>query len=417
MSISPTIKKILYSVLFLAAVGAVVYLMYIVFFRPSAPTPPVNVNNGNVGLPNVNDILNNANINNGNVNNANTAEEPGIPGVDKIAAGGLTETEIITPGINAVDPAASKDDSIRYYSNVDGQFYKVDKNGNVRQLGKAKFANAEKVTWSDASNEVILEFPDGANVYYNLDNDRQVTLPKEYEDFDFSPTGSQISFKYMHIDPERRVLAVSSPDGTGARTLESLGLNGDRVTVDWSPKGTVAARYAEFIDANRQELGFIGLSDENFKTTIVEGRGLRSTYSPDGEQLLYSTYSIDTDYKPTLWTVDADGNNIGKNRQQINVQTFADKCAFASDATTVYCGVPTESRYGFGLEPDILQGVSDDIYKINTKTGAKTRIAIPTDSSGNTGSYSVDNMFVTSDNSALMFRDNTTGQLVRINLQ
>lgn len=415
MELAPSVKKILYVVLFLGAVAAFLFLLYVIFFRPE-PTPPItNVNNGNVGLPNVNNANGNIAPNaNGNVNGEEP--EPGIPGIDTVASGGLTSTELITPGVNADQPAIDTNGDIRYYKPDDGKFYTVDQNGNIKQLGSGQFNGADQVTWADSTNEVIVEFPDGANIYYNLDTDEQVTLPKEYEDFDFSPSSASISFKYMHIDPERRVLAVSSPDGSSARTLESLGLNAERVTVDWSPKGTVAARYAEFIDANRQEMGFVGLNGENFKTTIVEGRGLRSQYAPDGERLLYSTYSASTDYKPTLWVVDADAENIGKNRKQINVNTFADKCAFGTDSSVVYCGVPTESKFGFGLEPDILEGVPDDIYRIDLDTGIQSRIAVPVDNKGN-NRYSVEKMFVTGDDSMLVFRDTTTGQLVKVNVQ
>ncbi len=411
MELAPSVKKILYVILFIGAVAAFLFLLYIIFFKPAPPTQPdTNVNNGNIGLPNVN------NANGAPNGNVNEAPPSGIPGIDAVASGGLTQSETITPNVYANDPSVATDGTIHYYYPNDGKFYTVDSNGNIKQLGNATFNGAEKVTWADSTDEAIIEFPDGANIYYNFDTDQQVTLPKEYEDFDFSPNSSAISFKYMHIDPERRVLAVSNPDGSSARTLESLGLNAERVTVDWSPKGTVAARYAEFIDANRQEMGFVGLNGENFKTTIVEGRGLRSTYSPDGEQLLYSTYSKNTSYKPTLWVVDADAENIGKNRKQINVNTFADKCAFGSDSSVVYCGVPTESKFGFGLEPDILKDVPDDIYRIDLNTGVQQRIAVPVNNSGK-NTYSIKKLFITNDDSTLVFQDSDTRQLVKVNLQ
>ena len=41
----------------------------------------------------------------------------------------------------------------------------------------------------------FLEFPDGANVLYDYVNDKQITLPKTWTDFQFSANESQIAFK------------------------------------------------------------------------------------------------------------------------------------------------------------------------------------------------------------------------------
>jgi hypothetical protein len=413
MTLTPTTKRILYALVFLAAIVAIGYILYVVFFAPSQggnnQNQNQNVNGGIGGLPNINDILN-------NINSSNTNGAAGIPGIDTVANGGLTETEVLTPQTDTQQPSQGADGSLRYYDATDGKFYKVDGNGKITQMGDAQFRGVENVTWADASNETILEFPDGSNVYYNLDTKKQVTLPKEFEAFDFSPNSSQIAFKYMNIDPERRVLAVSNPDGSSARTLESLGDHADRVTVNWSPTGKIAASYAEFIDLNRQEVGFVGLKGENFKGTIVEGRGLQSQYSEDGKNLLYSVYSSSTDYKPSLWIVGADGDAIGSNRKELQLNTFAEKCAFTADSTTVYCGVPSDQKYGYGLEPDILNGVSDDIYKINLVTGTKTKVATPVGKNGQ-AIYSVDSMMVSTDGSQIYFRDKTTGQLVKMQVK
>lgn len=414
MTLNPTTKKIIYVALFLGAVVAIAYLIYVVFFRqPSEDVIVSNVNDINVGLPNINDLLENANV----IANENIAiTNVGIPGVDEVARGNLTATQVLTPDVETQDPSISNNGEMRFYDPEDGMFYKIQPDGSVATISDAKFKGVDTVTWADTTNETVLEFPDGSNVYYDLDSGRQVTLPKEYEEFDFSPTSNQIAFKYMHIDPERRVLAVSSPDGASARTLVSLGNNAHRVDVNWSPTGKVAATWAEFIDFNRQELGFIGLKGENFKGTIVEGKGLKSQYTSDGKQLLYSVYSSATDHMDSLWIVDADGNDIGKNRRELNLYTTADKCTISSDSTTAYCGVPSQSKAGSGLEPRILDDVTDDIYKINLKNGSKSKVATPVDSSGNPA-YSIDEIVLSADDSKLYFRDSKSGQLIKLNLE
>lgn len=419
MQFSPLSKKILFSILLIAIVGAVGYLMYVIFLlAPGSSTTNTNQLNTNISLPNINELLNVnglVNTNTGNENgNANTNSGP-QPGVDPEANGGKTQTTVLTPENETAYSTAGKDGSVRYYNPEDGKFYRVDEDGKITAISDVQFRGAENVVWANNSDQVIVEFPDDSKVFYDLKTKRQVTLPKEFEEIDFSPSDSQISFLYMHTDPERRVLAVSSPDGSGARTLESLGNNAHHVMVDWSPTGKVAATYYEFLDANRQTLGFVGLNGENFKGAVVEGRGLRTQYVPNGQQLLYSTYSAKTGYKPELWIVDADGDNIGKNRRQIQLNTFADKCTVSSDSTTAYCGVPSEQKYGYGLDEELLEGVPDELYKIDLVTGAKTRIAVPVNSKGE-AVYSMKNLVVTDDEGALFFRDTVSGKLVKISL-
>lgn len=416
---SDTLRRILLVALFTIGIAALVYLVYVVFFQQPATTTPDGTTGTTtqplIGLPGIQDAIQPGSTDTTQEEEQQDAAE--IPGVDAFASGGLTAATTLTPDANVISPAPATDNTVRYYDSFENQFYKVNENGSITQLGTASFPDVEQVTWADRTNEAILEFPDGSNVYYNLDTNRQVTLPKEYKDFDFSDDGSQIAFKYMHSDEERRVLAVSSPDGSQARTIEALGENEHRVNVEWSPTGRVVATVAQFIDANRQEVGFVGLRGENFKGTVVQGRGLQSLYSNDGQQLLYSVYSAETDYQPTMWIVDADGERIGNNRTDLNLRTFADKCAYAPDENVAYCGVPSQQVYGYGLSPELLDSVTDDIYKIDLTSGTKTKIATPVNQNGEVD-YSVDNktMSVINNGSTLVFRDAQSKELISIDL-
>jgi hypothetical protein len=132
--------------------------------------------------------------------------------------------------------------------------------------------------------------------------------------------------------------------------------------------------------------------------------------------MLYSTDSSATDNKPVLGIVDADGQNIGKNNRSLNVSTFADKCTFAPDGDTVYCAVPSEQKFGYGLEPGILENVPDDLYKIDLNSGIASKIATPVNDRGQ-AVYQVSNLLVTKDASQLIFRDAVSGQLVKIDLR
>lgn len=404
-------KKILFIVGFIILVILLGYLLYYLLLRPSiTPAPPTNVNGGFPGgLPGANVNVNRPggeNVNGGLTPSANLPTNE----VSPVARGGVTQakTLVSTPTIGATLSGDGK--NLFYYNKADGKFYKVDSSGAITLLTDKVFHNVDKVYWSPQKDKAVLEYPDGSNISYNFAASKQVTLPKQWQDFSFSPTNDRLTFENMTIDEESRYLAVASDDGSNYRRLETLGDFGKDVTVDWSPNQQVIATYVKPLDFDRQYLYFVGLNKEDYNATIIEGRDYRSQWSPDGERLLYSVYSVNTNLNPTLWVVDAKGENIGRDRTPLQVQTWADKCTFA-DALNIYCAVPSYLEKGSGLVPDYAANVPDDFYKINIASGAKTLLAIP-----NIG-YNAVQLSLSADGQYLYFVDKNTGQINQLKLK
>jgi hypothetical protein len=216
--------------------------------------------------------------------------------------------------------------------------------------------------------------------------------------------------KSMGQDESNRWLAVVNSDGTQVKGLEPLGDKDDTVFPAWSPNNQVAAVFTEGQDFDNQEAYFVGLNNENFKSTVVPGRGFDPKWSPVGDKLLYSVYSTASDMKPGLWIVDAQGDNIGNNRINLNVNTWADKCSF-TDNTNLYCAVPNSLDQGSGLFPELGNNTTDSLYQIDVKTGNKKQIAIPQ------GDYTISNVTVTDDNQNLYFTDAKTNKIYKIKLK
>jgi len=154
---------------------------------------------------------------------------------------------------------------------------------------------------------------------------------------------------------------------------------------------------------------FIGLNHENFKSMLVQGRGFSSQWSPSGNQMLYSVYSDFNDYKPSIWIADANGDNIGQNLQPLEIDTWSEKCSFASD-TKLYCAVPRSLQPGSGWLPSSAVDTNDDLYMIDLETNGKTLISTE-------GSYNMKNLIITKDESSLYFTDQKTGGLYKVPLK
>lgn len=406
-------KKVFLIIGFLALVFIIGYLLWSFFFKAGVVTPIATTTPGTVGgLPAAGPgaATSTAGGEGGVLPGGITipTETPAAGGISPVAVGGLTKISAITKN-PTLGSTLSGDGKIQYYDKNDGKFYKVDDKGNIIALSDKIFFGVDNIVWAPDKNQAVIEYPDGNKILYNFRTKSQVTLPSHWQDFSFSPDSSRIVSKSLGLDEENRYLVVSNDDGSKATALENIGTNDKNVYSSWSPNNQIVAMYTEGVDFNRQEVYFVGLNGENFKSTIVEGRGFESKWSTTGDKLLYSVYNTDTNLNPQLWIVGASGDTIGQNRQSISLNTWANKCTFASN-NEVYCAVPESLSKGAGMFPELADQTKDNLYKINLTTGAKELIAIPD------GAYNISEVMVPANKDSLYFTDKTTNQIYRVDL-
>jgi len=414
--LSPSQKKILILIGFISLIILLGVLLYLAFFKPmiSSPTPtPVSTStSGTTGLP-IAGVGDGPNIVNTVTDDTKVSDLLGsenklIP--SNVARGGLTKTTELNQNQSSGLTLGPNGNTVQYYNNDDGKFYYINSNGEIFPMTDKVFHQVEKTTWSPNREKAVLEYPDGSNIVYDFNTGEQISLPKHWEDFQFSSSGDKLSLKSIGLDPDNRYLAIANTNGSKAKAIENIGKNGDDVYPSWSPNDQVLALYTEGIDFNRQEVFFIGQNNENFKSTVIEGRGFQFEWSPEGEKLLYSVYSSDNDMKPSLWLVNSSGEQIGSNRKSLKIETWASKCNYYS-SSELYCAVPNELEEGAGLFPEIAKNTVDTLYKIDINTGAKKIIAIPDQD------YNISNIIISEDGKILYFTDEKTDRIHKINLQ
>jgi len=409
-------KKIFIIIIFLALIAVLGYLIWKTFFKttiinPLASTTPQTINGlptAGVGGANIVDSNDPENLPSDN-QGTNTENPLGVGEKSEIAQGGVTKITTLTSS-PTLDPTLSSNGSVQYYNKDDGLFYKIDNNGKAVLMSDKVFYNVDNVVWAPTKDRAILEYPDGNKIIYNFTTKEQITLPSHWEDFSFSPDSSQLVSKSIGVDPENRWLMVSNGDGSKAKALEIIGTNDKTVYPAWSPNNQIVATYTKGVDFNRQEIYFVGLNGENFKSTMIEGRGLQSQWSTTGDRLLYSVYNSNDNYLPRLWIVNAQGDTINTNRINLDIATWSSKCTFASN-TEVYCAVPENLAEGAGLYPELADKTKDNLYKIDLVSGVKQLIAIPD------GAYNVSQIMVPSNQDNLYFTDKKTNQIYEVKLK
>ncbi len=399
-------KRIFIAVGFLALCIGLGYLIYRIFFKstfttdlppePIVTTTPGEFPQAGEGGPRATGVSSTSTL-------PSAEDRPGInqPAADTRGA----VTRLVSDSIEGV---SGDKQGMRYYNAQDGKFYRIGADGKPIPLDDTVFFNVENVNWAPQKNEAIIEYPDQSNIYYNFETRRQVSLPRHWEEFSFSPNSDKIAAKSLGISSDGNWLISASPDGQNVKLIEAMGENADRVEVNWSPNQQIIAtsRTGDPLGADQEQVLFVGQNKENFKSITVEGRGLTSEWSPNGGKLLYSVYSERSDYKPELWIVNANPGNAGSERRLLNVNTWADKCTFQDDRY-VYCGIPTNLERGAGFVPDIAKSIPDTIYRIDTQTGAKTEIPM-------SENHVIESMFLGDNGQTLYFTDKNQSGLFRV---
>lgn len=386
------------------------YIIYSVFFREAKkPTGLVNVNGV---LVNAGELpLANENVNRPPTANVNAVAQ--LPVVSEVAKGGATLTkELVDKSVDAVTIIGN---NLRYYDKETGQFYQISPDGKIKTLlSDELFPDVKEIAWSPDASQAVLTFPDGTNILYNFSNKTQATLPKEFKEIRFSPSGAELGFEYVTTNPDNNFLGVSKPNGSEIQRVELLGDKSRDVQVSWSPTSQVMATFRKGSGAETQEVYFIGLHGENFKLLNVEGRGFENQWSKSGDQLLYNVRSASTNYNPELWVVDYGADKTGQRPINTGLKTWSSKCAIGGSAA--FCGVPNYLPRGSGLYPELAKDSSDDFYKIDFRTGSKTKLASPV-TENRIGSFNAKKVYLSPDESILYFIDNNTGKLHSIKLK
>lgn len=394
----PAIKRILLIILLLLVAALIAYGLYYMFLKtgiitqkPSYPPAPPSRQLPEAGTRAITAT--------GTAGGPLGILPPG--GIIQTSTPGYFKPIAITQFTNefAMSPSLGSGGNLRYYNATDGKFYRVGADGKIKELSGQVFYNASKITWAQNKDKAVIEYPDGSKIVYNFETQKQTTLPKHWEEFSFSPDGTQIAAKSIGLSPENRFLVTTNDDGTGSKIIEPMGENADKVIVDWSPNRQVVAfsQTGEPMGAERREVLFIGLNGENFKSAIVEGLGFEPQWSPTGKELLYSVYSSRSDYKPELWIVNSSGDQIGSNRRLLQLNTWVDKCSFGDD-NTLFCAVPRDLPQGAAMAREIANDASDYLYKIDLKTGLKTSIPL-------NGEYNITNISYDPVNNRVLFGD------------
>lgn len=340
--------------------------------------------------------------------------------VDNIAQGGFTNSkEIVAKNIKVPD-FSNINNGLVYYDRENQGFYRIEDDGSIFKMSDNKFYSVVDVVWSPTKNQALIEYPEDEGVVYNkvlydFDQDRALTsFQKEMKDFNFSNNGEKISAKWIGDYEDYNYIVSSDIYGNNFKFVEPMADKAKDVETVWSPDGEILATYREAIDGDRQEIYFINENGKNLNSLIVDGRGFKGTWNPKGNKILYSVFKEQTDYNPTLWIANGQGDGLGGGKRYIGLNTWVDKCDFSqNNGDLVYCAVPDYLPQGSGWYPELADNIPYQIYQVDINTGRKQKIADPII---NGARVTIDQIYLGDNDQVLYYTSDTNGHLYSIDL-
>jgi hypothetical protein len=415
-------RKIALIILFILVIIMVSMLLYRIFFKEQEVPVVINPDGTIGGLPSIGD--GNVPVIGGGepVDEQIDAEDDSVDKeiIDDIAKGGFTNSkEVVAKNIKSPD-FSSINNGLVYYDRDNQSFYQIKDDGSILKMSDNKFYSVVDVVWSPTKNQALIEYPEDDNVPYNkvlydFDKDRALTsFQKEMNDFNFSGNGEKLSAKWIGEYEDHNYIVSSDIYGNNFKFVEAIIDKAKDVQTVWSPDGEILATYRETIDGDRQEIFFINENGKDFKSLVVDGRGFEGTWSPKGDKILYSVFKSQTDYNPTLWIANGQGDDLGGGKRYVGLNTWVDKCDFSqSNGDIVYCAVPDYLPKGSGWYPELADDVPYHIYRINVNTGRKEKVADPVI---NGDRVNIDKIYLGEDDQTLYYTNGLNGYLYSIDL-
>lgn len=269
---------------------------------------------------------------------------------------------------------ANDGNGILYFDQRLGEFYRSSLDGGTQEqvTSRGSFTDLVDIKWANEKNAAILYFgtAEAKRLFaFNFSDQNFQNLGDEVSDAALSPDGSQIVYLFRNEQQGVSNISISNFDRSEWKVVKTY--NNTTISLLWTAPFRFLAS-SEFTGYSENTLTSYNTQGEDPSVVIPGAYGLTYKASPDGNKLLY-TVSSPRSSELFLFVTDLNGTF----HKDLEISTFADKCAFAPDNITVYCAVPQQGNSDFVLPDDYKDGsfiTDDSFFKINTETGEKERL-------------------------------------------
>lgn len=282
------------------------------------------------------------------------------PRLVKISAGPVVPGEAILtrPGTASSSPQTT----VKYIERQSGNVFSYDTSAStITRLSNRTIPGIQSAAWLPNASIAFVRYLSGANFStintyaLSASSTAGFFFPQNINDISVSPT----SVLTLASGSNGSAVSVTRTDGTHATEIFTTPLSSIRVSFAGKNQYLVFTKPSVTLSGD----AFLVDSSGNFSRIAGPLNGLVALASPSGKWLLVS-YTLDGIMQMQLVST-MNGSSL-----QLPVATIADKCVWANDDSSIYCGIPMSPPTGSAYPDDWYQGAvhfSDRIWKIDTE--------------------------------------------------
>ncbi len=286
----------------------------------------------------------------------------------------------------AIAPALSYDGQSMWYFTADGHLYKINLQTGLKQefILPQKVSIVDAIWPSNGDNFVVASGSAGNQLFYYYDGAARqfIAYPSNIKGLDFMPNGSQVAYNWASgLTSE---FSIADKTTKNHQTIVNLPVQG--LTIKVSPLGNQAFAY-DAANPQNGKLYYI-LVDSKKIITLPTALDDTALWSPDGKYFVYNRNSAAVGAAKTgeLWL----GSSSEAKDTDLHIAAAVSKVVFDKSASSIYVVAPT------------LDGLSEEVWKIDLLTLDKTKVFKPADTDA---PIKANNLILSSDGSTLYYKN------------
>ncbi len=327
--------------------------------------------------------------------------------IGKISA--VSKEAVLAPTLSA-DGA-----SLNYFSPQSGQVMQADFYGNIQKtLAEKNISGLVDAFWSVDKLKAIIKIAPTSDApyfaFYDLSAQTIAPLKNNLDQVTWQTNANRILYKFYDAQSQERTLNISDPDGSHWTKIADIPYK--NISVAQVPRTGLVSFWNSGDAYQKTSFQVTPIIGGGSKILDATSFGSDYLWSPSGDRILVSHTNAIGGGEMQLGVMNANGGEY----KNLGVPTFASKCVWGKDGVTVFYALPGGIPDNAVLPNDYKTGkfkTADTFWKVNIKTGEKTRLVEIADIAGQ---YDASQLFLNQSESLLFFVNKLDNKLYKIAL-
>ncbi len=260
-----------------------------------------------------------------------------------------------------------------------------------RAVTNPVISDIDEIIWSPTKDLALLRKPEIISFFdlkkYDFINQNEDSWGNNIGSIAWAPDNSKIAYYYAPEDGEKSLIFTGAANKEITRVLNFNDYGIDNPLLRWSPDSEWLLIIPRNEDTEKNKIYLFNSYSRKISEIADIGNQLDANFSPDGNKILYSTYSKSQEgpVESILSIMDKDGTN----KKSLDIRAELKKTTWSKDSENIIVAT---------YDPDTKE---ESIFKYDTKKRQQNGFVIK-----NLGDTFIHNLVLTDDNNIIIYQDN-----------